>query len=70
MPLGTEVGTALTRVPGHLAAEEEGVRPCTGSLGSGGGRQGLGSDDGPASLGLGHLGNSGHGYVFKSAQQN
>lgn len=41
-----------------------------GVLGSGGGRQGFGSDEGPASLGLGHLGNNGHSYVFKSAQQN
>lgn len=36
------------------------MRPCAAVLGSGGGRQGLGSDEDPTSLGPGHLGNSGH----------
>lgn len=40
-----------------------------GVLGSRGGRQGLGFDEGPASPGLGHLGNSGHGCVFKSGSK-
>lgn len=58
-PLGVWVGTAFTR---HLGAEEEDICPCAGRPGSGGGRQGLGSDESFISQGLGRLTSSGLGY--------